>query len=70
MHNVPAWDTWVGMFADDPPRMGRGTDYLVAWIPPVLVDLVAEGIEMNPEECIRWLEDTDTALFRFVRDGR
>ena len=51
------------------PRMGASQEsihdmYLVAWVPPHLVDAVARGICVNPEECIRWASDVDTVLTR------
>jgi hypothetical protein len=44
VNNVPPWDTWVAY-------VGR---YLVSWVPPMLEELAAAGIEVNPEECIQW----------------
>ena len=42
--NTPPWDTWV--------------DYkggvLTSWVPEILIPWVQEGIDANPEECIRW----------------
>jgi hypothetical protein len=45
--NVPPWDTWVLM-------LGK---YLVSWVPPQLVRLVQEGLDVNPEQCILWAND-------------
>ena len=45
--NVPPWDTWVVMH-------GR---YLLAWVPPQMIKFVNSGIEVNPEECIKWADD-------------
>tara|TARA_R110002072_G_scaffold260998_1_gene419589 strand:- start:992 stop:1786 length:795 start_codon:yes stop_codon:yes gene_type:complete len=54
--NVPPWDTWVtavtGLSNDISFDFG-----LVCWIPPRLVPHAEDGIEVNPEECIRWLDD-------------
>src|SRR6185437_8527110 len=44
VNNVPPWDIWV-QFSD-------GT--LVSWVPPALIDVAQMGIDVNPEECIRW----------------
>jgi hypothetical protein len=43
-NNVPAWDTWV--------QYENKT--LVSWVPTILVSLVQEGIDANPEQCIEW----------------
>jgi hypothetical protein len=45
--NVPPWDTWIVMFEK----------YLVSWVPPQLVRLVQEGLDVNPEQCILWADD-------------
>ncbi|MDA0179346.1 hypothetical protein OJ997_03475 [Solirubrobacter phytolaccae] len=65
--NTPPWDTWIGVFHaqarlsprwhDDAPL-----DYLVSWVPKDLVDRVTIGIEVNPEECLVWLEDSCVPL--------
>lgn len=62
--NTPPWDTWVGFFQDDGGETDFYAHYLVAWVPPAFVELVARGIEVNPEQCIRWLDDTDCGLRR------
>ncbi len=46
-HNVPPWDTWIAMVER----------YLIAWVPPLLYDFARQGIEVNPEECIKWADD-------------
>ena len=59
VHNVPPWDTWIAL-ADDGPRANISfQQYLVAWVPPDLVACVSAGIEVNPEQCIAWLDDSD-----------
>jgi hypothetical protein len=46
--NIPPWDTWVCFFEQ----------YLVSWVPPKLVELANQGIDVNPERCILWAPDT------------
>jgi hypothetical protein len=46
--NVSPWDTWILM-------LGK---YLVSWVPPQLVRLVQEGLDVNPEQCILWANDS------------
>jgi hypothetical protein len=46
MNNVPPWDIWVGF--------SEGT--LVSWVPPALMDAAQIGIDVNPEQCIRWAD--------------
>ena len=45
--NVPPWDTWITMFGK----------YLVSWVPPQVIRLVQEGLDVNPEQCILWADD-------------
>ena len=52
--NVPAWDTWVGLFSENRANI------LVSYIPESFIDFVQAGIYMNIEGCIEWLEDTQT----------
>ena len=44
--DAPPWDTWV-CYVDR---------HLVAWVPPSLLRLAGEGIEVNCVDCIRWIE--------------
>ena len=30
---------------------------LVCWVPPLMLERAAAGVEVNPEGCIRWLDD-------------
>lgn len=43
--NVPPWDTWVAF----------SHNTLLSWVPPELVGLAQSGIDVNPENCIRWM---------------
>jgi len=58
VHNAPPWDTWL-CFADD--------RFLVAWVPPPLLDRAADGIEVNPEQCILWAADAATPFTELLR---
>jgi hypothetical protein len=42
--NVPPWDTWVGL----------SEGVLLSWVHPLLIEAAQMGIDVNPEECIRW----------------
>lgn len=67
VNNVPSWDTWVGYCLEAPSAGRYDTEYLVAWVPHDLVSLAGEGIECNPEECIRWLADTNVEMAEALR---
>ncbi|MFP2959663.1 hypothetical protein ACLEPN_17935 [Myxococcus sp. 1LA] len=60
--NVPPWDTWVGMFSDENPHNRFDREYVIAWVAPMFVELVDAGLQVNPEECIQWLKDTETSM--------
>ena len=49
--NTPPWDTWVALTS----RNDRC--WLVSWVPPEQIRLADGGIEVNPEQCIQWLDD-------------
>jgi len=66
-NNVPCCDTWVGWFQD---LIGMKPGYLVCWIPPQLIDAVSGGIEVNPEECIWWIDEKRNALADKLRQEK
>ncbi len=68
-HNVPGWDTWLALrhlpralaiqIGADPSGAGPAPQLwvLLAWVPGHLLTHAAEGIGINPEQCIGWLDD-------------
>jgi hypothetical protein len=58
VNNAPPWDTWVAFIHHDK----SGLSHLVSWVPPEFLSLADAGIEVNPEECILWLDDADVEL--------
>ena len=42
-------------------------NYLVAWVPPDFIALASGGIDVNPEQCILWLDTMDDAFVRSLR---
>ena len=53
---------WVGYFYDQNSTDRSYRSYLVAYVPISLVELVSEGIEVNPEQRIQWLADAPVEL--------
>lgn len=51
--DAPACDTWVYGGRDN----GAG-QYLIAWIPQSLQQLIDQAIELNTTQCIQWLDNT------------
>lgn len=60
VHNVPPWDTWIALAAEKRRASDGSIDqYLISWVPAELVACVQAGIDVNPEQCIQWLDDTE-----------
>ncbi|AKT39911.1 hypothetical protein [Chondromyces crocatus] len=55
--NFPPCDLWVEFLGEI--RLGNGSreQALLSWIPEAFVPLAQRGIEVNPEECLGWVED-------------
>lgn len=65
MWNLPPWDTWIAFGTQPTTECDRSeTDFLICWVPPQLVELANLGIEVNPEQCIRWLDKAQLARLR------
>ena len=64
--NAPPWGTWVAYFEESSRGVSQNA-YLLAWVPAELVALARAGIEVNPEGCIAWLEDTTVEIREIVR---
>lgn len=58
--NVPPWDTWLGYIYEE--QFKRVC--LLSWVPPVFLALADDGIEANPELCIRWAVDVKHEFLR------
>jgi hypothetical protein len=46
VNNVPPWDIWVDF----------SEHILVSWVPPGFIEAAQIGIDVNPEQCIRWAD--------------
>jgi hypothetical protein len=60
VNNTPPWDTWVALL--DAPGAKCFETSLIAWVPPIFLSLVQAGIEVIPEQCVRWLDDCPPSL--------
>ena len=72
--NIPPYDTWVWMVPSmrtfqyaDGASGEMEANYLVAWVPPDFIQLASRGVDVNPEECIRWLDTLDDEFVRSLR---
>jgi hypothetical protein len=73
--NIPPWDTWIWYVTNDPvskPEFWSGTvtdSYLLSWVPESLIKVVNAGMDVNPEDCIRWATDLDTPFIRQLKQA-
>lgn len=65
VHNAPPCDTWVALCAGASDR--PHSNFLISWVPPAFVAAAVRGIEVNPEECIKWLDVVDHPIVRALR---
>ena len=67
VHNCPPWDTWV-LLTEQPtnPDASYAT-CLITWVPQELLAHAQRGIDVNPEDCIRWFEDCPPGVHLVVR---
>ena len=62
IHGCPPWGTWIAFFVDQSDLPDAFAAYLVAWVPPELMELAAQGIEASTDQCITWLDRSEVAL--------
>jgi len=69
VNNIPPWDSWVGLYRSDlkDPSL---TVYLISYVPHVFLQQAGRGIDVNPESCIVWLNDSDTPIANVLRCER
>ncbi len=74
VHNCPPEDTWIWLsrvvskgIVNYELEAEFSNDCLVAWIPPEFVELADNGIQVNPEQCIQWLDILDIPLVHSLR---
>lgn len=60
--NLPAYDTWVSFFVEEGRTQRSSRRYLLSYVPSSLLAAADAGIEVNPEECIVWLDRSDVAI--------
>jgi hypothetical protein len=66
VNNAPPWDTWIAMVLDAGDN--AKSPYLVSWVPQEFLGAAQRGIDVNPEQCILWIEDADVHLWQ-VQDN-
>lgn len=67
-HECPPFDTWVWFVPQAPKGSSDVFDhYLVAWIPPVFLELVEKGIEVCPTECLGRLDKYNDSFTQSLR---
>lgn len=64
VNNAPPWDTWVALTDDERDEQHP---CLVSWVPSEFIELAGAGILVNPEECVKWLDDADVSVRELMR---
>ncbi len=64
--NLPACDTWVSFFSEDAHPRRSARRHLLCYVPAPLIEAANAGIDVNPEDCIIWLDRSDVAVRRRV----
>ena len=49
--NIPPWDTWIWC-----RRLPDDRVVLYSWVSPEFLRLAQQGVSVNPEQCIQWLD--------------
>lgn len=66
--NEPPWDTWVFFGEASPsPQSEDYRFYLLSWVPEDYLSIAQSGVEVNPEACLEWLDESvhvDSAKLR------
>lgn len=65
--NLPAYDTWVTFVSEDGSQPASARRYLLCYVPTWAIDAADAGIEVNPESCIVWLEQSHVSVRRQVQ---
>jgi len=69
-YNIPPYDTWIDFGEPNPKSRHPGGRFLVSWVPHEFVELANGGVEVNPEECIIWLDEYDHPIVGELRKRR
>ncbi len=68
INNITPWDTWIAYIVEPEAEGLQWVQYLLSWVPPEFIPLVGGGIDVCPDECIRWLDCEECALSHILRD--
>jgi len=66
--NCPPWDTWIA-FVSDSEMPESYQAQLISRVPDAFIPHVQRGIDVNPEECIVWLDESNTRFARLVAEA-
>ena len=60
--NAPPCDTWESLFLDPGPSPRQEQRALVCYVPAFAIEAADAGIDVNPESCIAWLDQSRTSI--------
>jgi hypothetical protein len=66
--NAPPHGTWIAYFEERAADVSYKS-YLLSWVPAAPVSLANAGVNVNPEECIAWVDTSDMAIRRVLEFG-
>ncbi|MDI1476872.1 hypothetical protein [Polyangium sp. y55x31] len=65
VNNAPPYGSWVAYFEDNDAE-ASSRSILLSWVPDAFVPLADEGVQVNPEGCIVWLDELASPLRQAV----
>jgi len=57
-NNEPPWNTWLFYGVIDLGLPGEAEGYLLSWVPEEYVRIAQRGIDVNPEGCLEWVNES------------
>lgn len=56
VYNEPPWGCWIGWVEANDIQDASYRMFLLAWVPNQLRSEVSRGVDVNPEQCIQWMD--------------
>jgi hypothetical protein len=73
--NAPPWDLWLFYVIEEvavrPPESAAEEmkSYILAWVPAEWLRFADNGVAVNPERSIFWVEDLDSSFIQILREA-
>lgn len=66
--NVPVEDSWVYWFEGEVTPFDSNVGFIISYVPKIFIQKVQDGIDVNPEECVFWLEDMEHPIVKVMKE--